>query len=148
MADIRIDNGLIVTIDRERRIIENGSIAIDEKKITGVGKVEEIKNKHPAEKTIDARGKVVLPGFINAHAHTTAEFATRGFVPDDVKLFEWLEWMIPLHEVMTAEEEYLASKLAFVECVKTGTTCFLGAGQTKLSLVSLELSMRWELEVV
>ncbi len=128
---IRIDDGLIVTMDRERRIIEAGCIVVDEGRIVDLGKTERLRNRYPAQKVINARHKVVLPGLINAHAHTTAEFATRGFVPDGLRIFEWLEWMVPLYEVMSAEQEFVASKLAFVECIKSGTTCFLGSGTEK-----------------
>src|SRR6266487_4136531 len=130
-SDLRIDNGLIVSLNHKREVMESGSVVIQGSKILDVGKTKEIASKYPAEKTIDATDKIILPGFINTHAHVTAEFATRGFLPDDLRIFEWAGWMLPLYESMTAEEEYLASKLAFVESIKSGTTCFLGSGTEK-----------------
>src|SRR5262249_5290867 len=128
---LRIDGGLLVTMDAQRRLIQDGSVAVQDGRIVDLGKTEELRSRYLAEKVIDARLKVVMPGLINAHAHTTAEFATRGLAPDGLKIFEWLEWMLPLYDVMTPEEEEIASRLAFVECIKSGTTCFLASGTEK-----------------
>ena len=57
-------------------IIENGTIALSEGKIVEVGKSEIISSKYTAEKTIDAAGKVVMPGFVDPHTHPVF-FATR-----------------------------------------------------------------------
>ena len=46
-------------------IIYNGSIAIHDGKIAEVGK----NLSYSAEKTIDAAGKTVMPGFIDSHSH-------------------------------------------------------------------------------
>ena len=53
----------------ELSIIENGAIAVQDDKITGVGKTEEIKANYIADKIIDAAGKVVMPGFVDPHTH-------------------------------------------------------------------------------
>ena len=50
---------------RKLSIIKNGSIAINKGKIIEVGK----KLNYNAEKTIDASGKVVMPGFVDPHTH-------------------------------------------------------------------------------
>ncbi|MDH5636849.1 MAG: imidazolonepropionase [Candidatus Bathyarchaeota archaeon] len=50
-------------------IINNSSIAINEGKIVAVGKTREIKAKFEAKETVDAEGKVVMPGFVDPHTH-------------------------------------------------------------------------------
>jgi len=50
-------------------IIKNGALAIDNKKIVSVGNTDTIKKKFKAEETIDAKNKVVMPGFIDPHTH-------------------------------------------------------------------------------
>jgi imidazolonepropionase len=50
-------------------IIKNGALAIDDEKIVGVGKTGTIKKKFKAEEIIDAKNKVVMPGFVDPHTH-------------------------------------------------------------------------------
>ncbi len=50
-------------------IIENGAVAIVEGKIIGVGKSKEIHKNFGSENVIDARNKVVCPGFVECHTH-------------------------------------------------------------------------------
>ncbi|MGQ4892583.1 MAG: imidazolonepropionase [Candidatus Njordarchaeia archaeon] len=50
-------------------IIEDGAIAVSQGKILAVGKTNEIKKKYTSEEIIDAKGKIVLPGFIDSHTH-------------------------------------------------------------------------------
>lgn len=67
MADIIVTGGLVVTVDDARRVIENGAVAITGDRISAIGTVEEIGTD--AAQVIDARGKAVLPGLIDVHAH-------------------------------------------------------------------------------
>lgn len=69
MADILIVNGVVVTVDPERRVIEDGAVAIAGDRIAAVGPTAEVAAAHPAPRVIDARGKAVLPGLIDGHAH-------------------------------------------------------------------------------
>lgn len=46
-------------------IVQNGSIAVKDGKIVEIGK----SLKYKAEKTIDAHGKTVMPGFVDPHTH-------------------------------------------------------------------------------
>ena len=50
-------------------IIKGGSIAVNEGKIVAVGKTQEVKRKFEGKETIDASGKVVMPGFVDPHTH-------------------------------------------------------------------------------
>jgi 5-methylthioadenosine/S-adenosylhomocysteine deaminase len=119
LADILIKDGYIITMDAQRRILERGSVAIAGDKITAVGKdVEE-----RADTVIDAHGKVVLPGLINAHTHLSMTLL-RG-VADDIPLMKWLETKIwPIEKNLTAQDCYLGALLGCLEMIKSGTTCF------------------------
>ncbi len=75
MADILIINGIVVTMDPARRVIENGAVAIAGDRIVAVGTTAEVTARHGAPKVIDASRKIVMPGFIDAHAH-----AGHGFI--------------------------------------------------------------------
>ncbi len=69
MLDLRIDHGVVITLDGRRRVIADGSVAIAKDRIVAVGPTEALKQSHPARKTIDASRKAVIPGLIDAHAH-------------------------------------------------------------------------------
>lgn len=69
MADIRIDHGVIVTMDGTRRVIEDGAVAMEGDRILAVGPTAEIAAAHPAGDVIDAKRMAVMPGLIDVHAH-------------------------------------------------------------------------------
>jgi len=43
LTEIVIENGLLITLDKDRRIIRNGAIAVEDDTIVAVGKTDEIK---------------------------------------------------------------------------------------------------------
>lgn len=72
MGDILIKNGFIATMDRERRIYPRGSLYISDGQIESVG--ETVDPPRSPELVIDAEHKVVMPGFVNTHAHLQQYF--------------------------------------------------------------------------
>lgn len=76
-----------------------------------------------ADETIDGSGKAILPSFVNTHTHA-AMTLLRGYA-DDLKLQTWLsEHIWPIEAKMTEEDVYNGSRLACLEMIKSGTTCF------------------------
>jgi cytosine/adenosine deaminase-related metal-dependent hydrolase len=69
MTDLLITGGTVITMDPERRVLHDGAVAIAGTRIAAVGPAAELARTHPARTTIDARGKAVLPGLIDGHAH-------------------------------------------------------------------------------
>jgi 5-methylthioadenosine/S-adenosylhomocysteine deaminase len=67
--DLLLSGGTVVTIDPERRIIEDGGVAIEAGRIVAVGKADDLGQRYRAREMIDCRGKAVLPGLIDAHGH-------------------------------------------------------------------------------
>ncbi|CAN5690211.1 amidohydrolase [soil metagenome] len=127
-VDILIDKGTIVTIDPERRVITDGSIAILGDRILDIGKSAELSTKYQPKKLIEAENHVVLPGFINSDVHITG-LLYRCFVPDDVNSYTMIyEWVFPMYENFTPEDEYYATLLGSIEMVRTGTTTFVEGG--------------------
>ncbi len=120
----------ILTVDQQRRIIQDGSILIEGQNITQVGKASELAGI-AADRVIDASEMVVTPGFTNGHMHISYAHATRGIFPDSLDPGEYLTNVFALQSVMTEEEEYLTSLLGITELLKYGTTCFLDPGSTK-----------------
>jgi 5-methylthioadenosine/S-adenosylhomocysteine deaminase len=76
-----------------------------------------------ADKIIDGAGKAAVPGFINTHTHA-AMTLFRGF-GDDIPLEQWLNERIwPYEKKLTEEDVYHGARLACLEMIQTGTTCF------------------------
>jgi cytosine/adenosine deaminase-related metal-dependent hydrolase len=131
-VNLLITDGLIVTLDNQRRVITNGAIAIDRDRIVEVGKSRDLRSRYVAERIIDASDKVITPGLINSHAHSTGEPLTKGFVPDDTPFEENVyHWLCPIYSVYEKDDEYLSALLIAIEMLKTGTTCFLEAGTAR-----------------
>lgn len=123
-VDLILKNGLILTIDSNKTIIENGAIAIENSQITDIDTTLNIEKKYQSAQTIDANGKIVMPGLINTHTHL-AMTVFRGLV-DDVALFDWLyKYIFPAEQkFVTPEIVELGVKLALIESIHAGTTCF------------------------
>jgi len=129
-ATIKIDRArYVITLDRERRIIRDGSILIEGTRIARVDKAA-LANV-PATQVIDARDLVVTPGFVNNHMHVSYAHAVRGIFPDNLDPMIYLGHVFTLQGAMTEEDEYLTSLLGITELLKYGTTCFLDPGSTK-----------------
>jgi 5-methylthioadenosine/S-adenosylhomocysteine deaminase len=118
----------IVTLDPQRRIIQDGSILVENDRISRVDKAVELAAAE-ADRVIDARPLVITPGFFNGHMHISYAHPVRGIFPDD--LGSPLAQVFTLQAAMTEEEEYYASLLAILELVKNGTVCLLDPGSTK-----------------
>jgi 5-methylthioadenosine/S-adenosylhomocysteine deaminase len=126
---LKIDNArYLVTVDPQRRIIQGGSILIEQGRIGRVGKAPELAGAR-ADRVIDARDMVVTPGFVNGHMHISYAHPVRGIFPDD--LGSPLPQVFALQGAMTEEEEYHATLLGLVDLLRNGTVCFVDPGSTK-----------------
>ncbi len=72
---------------------------------------------------VDGRGKAILPTFVNAHTH--ASMTLMRSYADDLELHDWLtNYIWPLESKMDEEDIYHGARLACLEMIKSGTTCF------------------------
>jgi 5-methylthioadenosine/S-adenosylhomocysteine deaminase len=124
-VDLIVTGGTVVTMDGARRILEDGAIAVKGDSIQAVGPQTEIKAKYSATQEIDARGKLVLPGFINGHTHAPMVLL-RG-LKDDVTLDVWLKNYIFPAEARNVNEEFVrwGTRLAAAEMIRSGVTTFV-----------------------
>ena len=104
-ADLVIRGGTVVTMDRQSRLIENGAVAVRGDRILAVGSESDIASKFRARKTIDAAGKVVMPGLINTHTHVPMVLF-RG-IADDLRLLDWLQKYIFPAEARNVDEQFV-----------------------------------------
>jgi len=120
-ANILIQNCTILPIT-DKGIIRNGVIAIKNSEITYVGE-KATAPKITAEKIIDARDRVAIPGLINCHTHL-AMTLFRG-IAEDQPLSKWLtETIWPLEAKLQPKDVYKGALLGCLEMIKTGTTTF------------------------
>lgn len=70
MTDLLLRGGTVITMDAARRVIADGAVAIQGGRIAAVGPSGEVSAAHPnPARVIEARGKAILPGLIDGHAH-------------------------------------------------------------------------------
>lgn len=70
MVDVLIRNGIVFTMDEGNRVLRDGAVAVEGDRIVDVGKTDVVAGKYSADQVLDARGRAVLPGFVNVHVHT------------------------------------------------------------------------------
>ena len=123
-ADLLITGGIVVTMDGPRSIYDDGAVAVTGDTIIAVGPRSEIEAKYTASQTIDAKNKLVLPGFINGHTHVPMTLF-RG-IHDDVTLNDWLYKYIFPAEAKNVTEEFVrwGARLAAAEQIRSGVTTF------------------------
>jgi 5-methylthioadenosine/S-adenosylhomocysteine deaminase len=119
-----IVTGMIVTMDGSRSVVDDGAVAVVGDSIVAVGPRLAIEARYQARETIDARGKLVLPGFINGHTHVPMTLF-RG-LHDDVTLNDWLYKFIFPAEAKNVTEEFVrwGTRLAAAEQIRSGITTF------------------------
>ena len=123
-VDLIVSGGTVVTMDGPRTIYQDGSVAVRGDAIVAVGPRSEIDAKYKAAQSIDARGRLVLPGFINGHTHVPMTLF-RG-LHDDVTLNEWLYKYIFPAEAKNVNEDFVrwGTRLAAAEQIRAGVTTF------------------------
>ena len=100
--------------------VVKGSIGINDSKIAWLG---EIPQGWQADKIINGKNKLALPGLINTHNHAAMSLF-RSYA-DDLKLQEWLENKIwPIEAKLEAKDVYWGTQLAILEMIQSGTTTF------------------------
>jgi 5-methylthioadenosine/S-adenosylhomocysteine deaminase len=123
-ADLLVAGGTLVTMDSARAILEEGAIVLKGDTIIAVGPRSEVEARYVATQTIDAKGKLVLPGLINGHTHVPMTLF-RG-LHDDVTLSDWLYKYIFPAEAKNVNEEFVrwGTRLAAAEQIRGGVTTF------------------------
>ena len=113
----------VLTMDSKMSVFDDGIVVVDNDKIIAIGK-KEIFKKYKSEKIIDTGNSIIMPGLINTHTHA-AKVYFRG-IADDLPLSIWLEKYIWPAEAKYVNKDFIkqASRLACLEMIKSGVTCF------------------------
>src|SRR5580658_1670874 len=123
-ADLLVTGGTVVTMDAQKRVIEDGAVAVRGDTIIAVGSRAEIEGQFDAAKIIDARGTLILPGLINGHAHAAMSLF-RG-IADDLALDDWLQKYIFPAEARNVTDEFVTwgTRLGVLEMLRGGITTY------------------------
>ena len=118
---VLIRNCNLISVSEKRdRYEENIDILIEDNHISKIGKNIKFDKE---TKVIDAKNKIVMPGFVNTHTHISMSIFRDTL--DGYGLQDWLNKKIwPMEAKLTEEDIYYASLLSCIEMLKTGTTTF------------------------
>lgn len=121
-VDLLLMDAVIVTVDKDRRILYHGAMAVTDGRITEVGKTGELEIKYAdAKEKIDCEGKIIFPGFINTHNHLF-QTLLKG-LGDDMVLKDWLATMtFPAAGHLEPEDCYYGAMLGILEGIHSGMT--------------------------
>ena len=114
----------VITEAAQRRVIENGAVAVTGGRIVGVGTRAEIDAKFQAKHRLDRGDAILAPGLINTHTHAAMSLF-RG-IADDKKLQDWLEKYIFPAEAKNVTPDFVrwGTRLGCLEMLLGGTTTF------------------------
>ena len=121
-----ITNAHLVTLDEDNRVMPDGYVYIEDSHVVEVGETGSLSRK--ADHSIDARGRVVMPGLINTHHHLYSTFA-RGYAPPGPaprnfsEILSGLWWK--LDAALDAEDVYYSALLALMDSVHAGCTTII-----------------------
>ena len=124
LVDTIVDDGIVVTMDAQRLVIQHGSVAIDKSRIVAVGEASDMRGRYRGRKTLPAEGRLIIPGLINGHSHVPMTLF-RGLA-DDLEVSDWLtKWIFPA-EARNVDEAFVraGTRLGLAEMIRGGTTTF------------------------
>ena len=120
-CDLLLTNATVLTMDDRFTIHPDSAVAVSGDSLVAVGPDA---GRWQARETVDCRGRVVMPGLVNAHTHA-AMVLLRGLA-DDLRLDVWLMgYMMPVErEFVSPDFVRLGTRLGCAEMIRSGITCF------------------------
>ena len=118
-------------------VIKGGAVAFDGDRIVAVGPVSEVVSGRHGAEVIDASGKLIMPGLINAHTHLYSALA-RGLMADIapaanfVEILEHLWWK--LDRALTHEHTWYSAAAGALDLVRSGTTTIIDHHASQVSV--------------
>ena len=121
----RFENGIVVTLGSNNRLIWNGAVVMEGENIVAVGETADLQQRFPVSKAVDCKGKIILPGFICAHHHFYSTMARGMAIPGEpasnfVEILERLWWKVD--RALLEEDITLSAQIPLIECIRNGTT--------------------------
>jgi len=124
----RFENGIVVTLGKNNRVLWKAAVVTDGETIAAVGDSTEMKRRFPDAEAVDCSGKLILPGFICAHHHFYSTMARGMSIPGEpaenfVQILERLWWKVD--RALDEEDILLSAQLPLVDCIRNGTTTII-----------------------
>lgn len=112
---------ILTLVDGEQgHELKTQTIYVENDKIVGI---DQKPKGFEADREIDGKDRLLIPGLINCHTH--AYMSLFRSCADDLAFTDWLFGnILPLEDRMEEEDAYWGAKLAMIEMIKSGTTCF------------------------
>ncbi len=124
-----IQNAIVVTMNASREVLHGAEVVIEDGRIAKVG-MPTRGNMRGFRQVIDARGRLLLPGFIHAHLHACQTLCRNR--ADGYELLDWLRERIwPFEAAHDARSMRASADLTFLELIKSGATAALDMGTTR-----------------
>lgn len=127
-----VENGTVIT---PSRLIHDGGVLCADGIIMDIGRGDEVRARffkargdQVPLKVIDAKKRIILPGFINSHHHLYSTFARGMAIPGTpaknfYEILEKLWWK--LDDTLSAEDIYYSALIPLIACVRNGTTTII-----------------------
>jgi len=128
VAITKLENGIVVTLGENNRVLWNSTVVIDGEHVAAIGDTAKMKERYPSAAVIDCAGKIILPGFINTHHHFYSTLA-RGMAPPGepaanfVEILERLWWKLDI--ALSNEDIAPSAQIPLIECIRNGTTTII-----------------------
>jgi len=149
-ADLLVRGASAVTMNDTGAVIDDAAIAVQGTRIAWVGpRAEWDAMGISAKSTLDGRGRIALPGMIDAHFHTGQQLL-RGKLSQmgrtrSLRNPPWKNYYIPFESLLTPEDVHLSGLVAYTNMLMVGTTCFAEAGgpyPDEMARAALEVGVR------
>jgi 8-oxoguanine deaminase len=111
---------LLVSMDDAGAQHAGGGVYVVDNAIRQIGPSSDLPQE--ADRVIDARGMIVLPGMVNAHHHFFQTLTRNLPAAQNANLFDWLVTHYPIWARLTPEAMYVSSKIAIAELMLSGCT--------------------------
>src|SRR5574341_1152194 len=111
---------ILVTMDAARREIRDGALFVRDNTIESIGATNGLPKT--ADRVIDARGMIVLPGLINTHHHLYQPLTRAIPAAQDAALFQWLKTLYPIWAELTPDAVYTSALIGLAELILSGCT--------------------------
>jgi len=123
-----IGPGIVITFGEKCRVLQDAGVLVDGESIKAVGDFHTLATAHKDAERLDADGRVILPGLVNAHMHFYSTFA-RGMAlsgppaTNFTEILERLWWR--LDKKLEQEDCYLSAIIPILAGLKYGVTTYI-----------------------
>ena len=120
-VDLIITDAMVLTMNQDKTVYENGTVIVDGNKIVAVGD-SSLAKQYSSDTVLDVDGDIVMPGLINTHTHVsmTVFRSLADDVPDRLH-----RYIFPLEAKLVSRDMVrIGANLGNVEMVKGGVTTY------------------------